>query len=112
MTATNNIYIDLDTIKRHLNIDSDYTDEDEYLMMLADVVVRAVENHIDHPLSCFVDESGNLDPALQQACLLLLANFYMNRESESIGHMVQTIGHGYDYLLAPFIDFRDYYARG
>ena len=108
---TSNIYIDLDTIKRHLNIDPDYTDEDEYLMMLADVVVRAIENHIDSSISRFVDESGNLDPALQHAALLLIGNYYQNRESESVGHIVNTIPHGYEYLLQSFIDYQDYACR-
>lgn len=106
-----NIYIDLDLIKQHLNIDPDFTDEDEYLMMLADVCVRAVENHIDQPIDNFVDENGELDPCLKQACLLLIGSYYQNRETESVGHLVVTIGHGYDYLLNPYIRMADYGCR-
>lgn len=53
-------YIDLDLIKTHLNIDLDYTDEDEYLLTLADVAVRSIANHIDQPVEHFL-EDGELD---------------------------------------------------
>lgn len=53
-------YIDLDLIKTHLNIDLDYTDEDEYLLTLADVAVRSIANHIDQPVETFL-EDGELD---------------------------------------------------
>lgn len=107
---TSNIYIDLDVIKRHLNIDPDYTDEDEYLMNLSEVAVKAIENHIDSSISRFVHD-GELEAPLLHAALLLIGSYYMNRESESIGHTVNTIPHGYEYLLQPYIDYIDYACR-
>lgn len=95
--------IDLDLIKRQLNLDLSYDEEDEYLLILADVAVRAIENHIDCPIDEFVYD-GQLDPPLQHAALLLIGNFYQNRESVTYGAVLQ-VPHGYEYLLHPYIDF-------
>lgn len=103
---TDNIYISLEQIKAHLNIDEDFHDEDQYLMSLADVAVKAIENHIDTCICQFVHD-GELEAPLLHAALLLIGNYYMNRESESIGHIVNTVPHGYEYLLQPY---REYYA--
>lgn len=98
-----NCYIDLDKIKTHLNIDLDYMDEDEYLLRLADVAVRSIERHIDHDITDFV-EDGELDAPLEQAALLLIGNYYQNRESVTYGQVMQ-VPHGYDYLLHSYIDY-------
>lgn len=100
-----NIYIDLETIKRHLNLDEDYDAEDDYLYQLSEAALTAIENHIDTPLEYFVDSvSGRLDPALVQAALLLIANFYENRESVAFAQSYR-IPHGYEYLLNQFIRY-------
>ena len=97
-------FIDIDIIKRHLNIDKDYCDEDEYLMMLADVAIRSVENHIDCPLDRFIDCDGELEPPLHHAALLLIGDLYMNRESVAFGQSYK-IPHNYEYLLSPYINY-------
>lgn len=38
--------LDLLTVKQHLHINDDYTDEDEYLCNLISVAEAAIENHI------------------------------------------------------------------
>ena len=43
-------YIDLDLIKHQINMDLDYTREDEYLLYLADVAIRAVEAWLQNGL--------------------------------------------------------------
>lgn len=45
------MYTDLDTIKRHLNVDSDFYEDDMYICDLMDVAEKAVEREIDTPLS-------------------------------------------------------------
>ena len=40
-------YLNLDLIKKHLNIDSDFHDDDDYLTLLGDVVEQVTERHID-----------------------------------------------------------------
>ena len=96
-------YIDLELIKSHLNIDQDYCDEDEYLLTLADVAVRTIEKHIDHCIDDYV-EDGQLEAPLQHAALLLIGNYYQNRESVTYGQVLQ-VPHGYEYLLQTYVDY-------
>ena len=42
--------IDLETIKNHLNIDSSFNDDDNYIMQLEEVAEAIVEKHIDRTL--------------------------------------------------------------
>ena len=100
---TENLYITLEEIKAHLHIDETWHGEDEYLLSLAEVVIGAVENHIDNYIDDFV-EDGQLDPPLKHACLLLIGNFYQNRESVTFG-TAMPIPHGYEYLLQPYINY-------
>lgn len=99
-----NIYIDLDTIKKHLNLDQDFTDDDDYLYQLSEAALTAVENHIDTPLTYYVDDDGRLDSALVQAALLLIANFYENRESVAFAQAYR-VPHGFEYLLNQYIRY-------
>lgn len=96
-------YIDLDLIKHQINMDLDYHREDEYLLYLADVAVRAVENHIDHDITDYVFD-GQLDPPLLHACLLIIGNYYQNRESVTYGAVMQ-VPQGYEYLLQRYVDY-------
>lgn len=95
--------IELETIKQQLNIDLDYESEDLYLLTLADVAVKAIENHIDHPIDDYIVD-GQLDSALQQAALMLIATWYQNRESVAYGAPMK-LPHGVDYLLESYIDY-------
>lgn len=96
-------YLDLDVLKRHLNIDEDFHDDDEYILILADVAVRSIENHIDCDITQFV-EDGQLDPPLEHAARLLVGTYYQNRESVTYGSILQ-VPQGYEYLLHPYINY-------
>lgn len=99
-----NTYIDIDVLKKHLNIDLEYNDDDEYIMMLADVAIKSVENHIDCPISSFEDEDGDLEAPLKHACLLMVGTLYQNRESVTFAQSYK-IPHAYEYLLQPYIQY-------
>ena len=45
------LYVQLYQIKKHLNIDEQFTDDDEYLVGLCEVAQATVETHIDMPLN-------------------------------------------------------------
>ena len=96
-------YIDLDIIKKHLNIDEDFIDDDVLLLNYAEAAQRAIENHIDQSLDNFVDD-GQLDPGLQQAALLIIGTWYQNRESVTYGP-AQQVPHCYEYLLNQYINY-------
>lgn len=101
-------YLTLPQIKKHLNIDDYYEGDDVYLTSLGDVCEQIVAEHIETPLATIVEERGALPAPLIHAMLLLLANFYMNRESVSYGQAYQipvSCSNAFDYLLHPYINY-------
>jgi hypothetical protein len=97
------MYIELDLIKEQLNLDLDYTDQDRYLLTLADVAERSIENYIDDDLSKYITD-GEMDAPLQQAALMLITTWYENRAAVTYGTAMK-IPHTVDWLLAPYINY-------
>ena len=97
------MYINIGQIKKHLNIDSDFTEDDTYLEMLESVAEKTIEKHIDHSLAD-LEEDGVLPAPLLHAILLLIGNMYMNRESISFAN-AKEIPNSYEYLLSLFKDY-------
>lgn len=76
------MYLDLNRIKKHLNINEDYTADDMYLTDLSEVAERVVETHIDNKLDNIATRNGGILPApILHAMLLFIGNMYANRES-------------------------------
>ena len=76
------MYLDLTKIKKHLNINEDYTADDMYLTDLSEVAERVVETHIDNKLDNIASKNGGTLPApILHAMLLFIGNMYANRES-------------------------------
>lgn len=98
------MYIDLQTIKKHLNIDTEFTEDDDYLMMLEGVAEISVEKHIDKKLTQLEDGEGKLPSPLKQAMLLFIGNMYLSRESVTFGNAVE-IPLSYNYLLDLYKDY-------
>lgn len=76
-------YLILDEIKKHLNIDSAFTDDDEYLKSLAMASEDVVSKYIDYPLQQLEDTDGDIPKALKFAMLLWIGTIYAVRESTS-----------------------------
>lgn len=73
---------DLNLVKKHLNVEEDFTEDDLYIEHLFNVASLAVQNYIDISLELIERRNrGKLPPPLLQAILLLTANLYNNRES-------------------------------
>lgn len=91
------MYIDLDTIKRHLIIDHD--DDNLLLADLETVAEDAVRRDLNlYSLKDIEDCSGMLPACVTQAMLLLVGTLYANRESVSYGQ-AHPVPHAYEYLL-------------
>jgi hypothetical protein len=91
------MYIDLDTIKRHLIIDHD--DDNLLLADLETVAEDAVRRDLNlYSLKDIEDCSGMLPSCVTQAMLLLIGTLYANRESVSYGQ-AHPVPHAYEYLL-------------
>lgn len=102
------MYLSLKTIKKHLNIDEYYTDDDEYLITLASVAERVVERHIDNNLSNLCDTDGELEAPLVHAMLLFIGDMYQSRESVSFNSQPMTIPFSYDYLLSLYKNYSNF----
>ena len=92
-------YLTLDLIKKHLNMNADYTAEDDYLTMLGGAVEEVVGKHIDDDLETLAKNNNDQLPLpLVQACLLLLGTYYSNRENVAYTNAVE-VPMSYTYLL-------------
>jgi uncharacterized phage protein (predicted DNA packaging) len=98
------MYLQLYQIKKHLNIDNSFQEDDEYLMDLAKVAEKAVQKHIDNNLSDMEDEDGQLPMPLIQAMLLMIGTFYAKRESIAFAASTE-VPLAYDYLLSLYKNY-------
>lgn len=95
------MYIELNDIKKHLNIDELFTEDDTYLESLISVAEDAVSKHIDRNLSEVADENGGELPAvLIHAMKLFIGDMYQSRESTSFSGTPSEIPFSYTYLTS------------
>lgn len=98
------MYVKLKDIKNHLNIDSDFTDDDKYLLGLMETAQLTVQKHIDRNLNDLEDNDGDIPSPLKHAIMLLVGNFYANRESVAFSNSYE-VPTSYSYLLALYRNF-------
>ena len=74
--------IDLQMLKKHLNIEEDFTEDDSYLEILSNAAVNVVENYLVDNLELIVeDNGGELPSSLSLAIFIMVADWYAYRES-------------------------------
>jgi hypothetical protein len=93
--------IDKETIKTHLNIDSEYEADDAYLEYLEGVAKEIIEKHIDRTFDDIVAEEGEIPQPLLHAMLLMIGNMYANRESVSYSP-TYSVPNSLSYILSLF----------
>ena len=99
-------YLNINTIKKHLNIDSYFHDDDEYIKQLGEVAEQMVDEHINNNLEMIIeDNKGNIPMPLKHAMLLLIGNLYQNREGVAFANATE-IPHSYEYLLFPYKSYK------
>jgi uncharacterized phage protein (predicted DNA packaging) len=92
------MYIQLDEAKKHLNIEDDFVDDNEYILSLISVAESAVRVHINEDFASIAEKNGGeLPPPILQAALLMIGNLYQNREV--IGNKTQILPYNYQYLI-------------
>ena len=90
--------IPIDIVKKHLNIEPDFYDDDQYLLGLIEVAEQTVKVHVNEDMDKLAEENGGCLPApLFQAMLLQIGNLYQNREI--IGTKSQALPFNYQYLI-------------
>ena len=98
-------YLNLDLIKKHLNIDNGFHDDDSYIEALGDVVEEITEKHIDVSFKKLTaDNNGKIPTPLKQAMLLLLGTYYNNRENVAFASSSE-IPLSYSYLLSLYQNY-------
>ena len=68
------MYILIEDIKKHLNID--YEEDDTYIAELIEAAEDAVQKFIQQPLEGLVDEDGKIPVSLRHAIRLMVGGFY------------------------------------
>ena len=92
------MYIPLELAKKHLNIESSYTEDDEYILALIDAAEQAVRVHVNEDLDTLAENNGGCIPTpIFQAMLLMIGNLYQNREI--VGTKTQALPFPYNYLI-------------
>lgn len=86
--------VSLDEAKTQINMDIAYEDDDNYIALLIDVCVKAVENAINDTALGDI----TLILPLKQAILLMVANLYANREPVSYANVVK-VPYTFDFLI-------------
>ena len=105
--------ISLELVKKHLNVDEEYKDDDAYIMQLIQVAENAVIKELD--LRCpeqMLDEQGEIKADIQHAILLLVGSFYANREGVTYG-VPNKLPYAFQYLLDLNHDYsyKNYHCR-
>ena len=80
-------YLTLAEIKKHLNLDSQFTDDDTYVSALADAAEEVIIRYCDVLLCQLENENRELPRSLVQAMLLWIGTHYAIRESVSQASM-------------------------
>ena len=99
----NIMYISLDKCKKHLNIDPNFTEDDNYIMSLVEVAEEIVQRHIGYRFEDILVD-GQLPMALQHAMLLFIGTMYANRESVTFGSASE-LPLSYNYILQLFENY-------
>lgn len=104
----NKFYVDIDTVKRHLNIDCFFDGDDLILGTYIQIAQDVVEKNIDCDLELFEDENGDLPSGLIGAILLYIGLLYENREAVQRGNALK-LPLGFEYILD---NYRNYNPMG
>lgn len=97
------MYVTLNKAKKHLQIDEDYKDDDEYLIMLIQVAEDSVEANLNIPLASLLKD-GLLPKSVYHSILLMIGNLYSNREPVSFTSVTK-VPYTLEYLLATYKNY-------
>lgn len=94
------MFIPLDLAKKHLNLEQDFHEDDEYILGLIQVAEQAVRVHVNDDFDTIAEKNGGCFPMpLVQAALLFIGNMYQNREVIANLKNAATLPLNYEYLI-------------
>lgn len=91
------MYITLNDVKKHLNIDDSFKEDDNYITSLIKVAEDAVAKNENIALKD-IEEDGELPSSVAHSILLLVGNLYNNREATSYS-VPNEVPYAYKYLV-------------
>lgn len=91
------MFVTLNIAKKHLNIDDDFKDDDNYIISLIKVAEDAVQKNENIALEELL-EGGELPPSVIHSILLLVGNLYNSREAATYSS-VSEVPYAYKYLI-------------
>ena len=91
------MYLTLNELKKHLNIDSYFTDDDSYIASLGAAAEDTVSKYINRNLDDLLDENDNLPAGIKHAILLWVGSMYAVRESVSSSNL-QKVPNSFELL--------------
>lgn len=103
-----NTYVTVEEIKKHLNIETGFTDDDIYILNLISTAELAVYEYLNGGLSgatthIIIDneEVTAIPKTVKQAIILLVSHFYLNRGLVSFAQGFE-IPYAFKFLLNPY----------
>lgn len=73
-------FLDLELVKKHLNIDEDFHDDDALIEIYCAAAEKAIENNLDLDIHDIM-EDGELPQPVYISMCMLVGNLYMSRET-------------------------------
>lgn len=98
-------YTPLALAKKHLQVEESFLDDDAYIAQCIAAAEEAAEREICHSLADHAGAAGELPAGLQQGVLLLVGQFYANREPVAFGVSVHEVPRAAGWLLNQYRDF-------
>jgi len=91
-------YTLLSELKKHLNIETTFTEDDTYLSTLIDVAELSINEYCNGGLETYESE---IPVTVKQATLILAAHLYINRTAVSFVQALE-IPYSFKFLLNPY----------
>ena len=96
--------ISIKDMKRQLNIELSYTDDDATLQRYIDIATISVQTYCNDGLSGYTG-STSIPLPVEQSIILLATHFYINRNMVSFGQGTE-IPYSFRFLLDPYKNFQ------
>lgn len=97
-------YVSLKTAKKHLIVDEDFTDDDEYIEMLIAAAEATVSEDICVNLKDLEDGDGKIPSNLLYAICLQIGDYYAHRETVVFGRTMNETP-VYKHLIGLYRDY-------
>ena len=100
-------YVELDMAKKHLNVESDFVDDDGYIQMLIDVAEAKVAKELCVSVKELATIGGGdtIPEPLKHAILLNIGGYYANREEMS-NIQSRELAQGARYIISLYRNYQ------